>query len=289
MSEHASNVAKRSERPLPGRVVAITGAAKGIGKATAERLVAEGALVAIGDIDLEAAVRTAAGLGPGAIGLALDVTSAASMASFLDETEARIGPLDVLVNNAGIMVVGSFADEDDTAAAREVAVNVLGVVHGMRHAIKRMRLHGGGHIVNIASLASWFCTPGEATYTATKHAVRGLTESVRLELRNESILLTSIYPGVVDTELAAGTGDPAKLLQPSQVADAIADALRWPRDEVFLPKGAGPLARLSTALRPRARLLVGRLLRVDQVATHVPPGARTDYERRVNTSAGTPG
>lgn len=125
--------------------MAITGAAKGVGKATAERLVAEGALVAIGDIDLEAAFRTAAGLGPGAIGLALDVTCAASMAGFLDETEARIGPLDVLVNNAGIMVVGSFADEDDTAAAREVAVNVLGVVHGMRHAIKRMRLHGGPH------------------------------------------------------------------------------------------------------------------------------------------------
>lgn len=269
----------KQERPVRGRVIAITGAARGIGRATAERLAAEGGRVAIGDLDAEEAATVAAALDGEAIGLHLDVTDPASVIGFLDEVEARLGPLDVLVNNAGIMVVGPFADEDDAATARELSVNVLGVVYGMRHALTRMVANGGGHIVNVASLASWFSTPGEATYSATKHAVRGLTEAVRFELRDQPIELTSVYPGVVDTELAAGTGT-GRLLQPSQVADAIADAVRRPRAEVFVPSGTGPVARLNTALRPRARQALGRLLKVDQVATHVPASARAAYEHR---------
>ncbi len=269
----------KQERPVRGRVIAITGAARGIGRATAERLAAEGGRVAIGDLDAEEAATVAATLDGEAIGLHLDVTDPASVIGFLDEVEARLGPLDVLVNNAGIMVVGPFADEDDAATARELSVNVLGVVYGMRHALTRMVANGGGHIVNVASLASWFSTPGEATYSATKHAVRGLTEAVRFELRDQPIELTSVYPGVVDTELAAGTGT-GRLLQPSQVADAIADAVRRPRAEVFVPAGTGPVARLNTALRPRARQALGRLLKVDQVATHVPASARAAYEHR---------
>lgn len=277
----------KQERPVRGRVIAITGAARGIGRATAERLASEGGRVAIGDLDAHEAATVAATLDGGAIGLRLDVTDPASVAGFLDEVEARLGPLDVLVNNAGIMVVGPFADEDDAATARELEVNVLGVVYGMRHAIKRMERHGGGHIVNVASLASWFSTPGEATYSATKHAVRGLTESVRFELRRQPIGLTSVYPGVVDTELAVGTGS-GKALQPSQVADAIADALRRPRAEVFVPGAAGPLARLNTALRPRARQVLGRLLKVDQVATHVEANARAAYETRAVAATAHP-
>ena len=106
-----------------------------------------------------------------------------------------------------------------------------------------------------------------------------MTESVRFELRGQPIELTSVYPGVVDTELAVGTGS-GKPLQPSQVADAIADAVRRPRAEVFVPGAAGPLARLNTALRPRARQVLGRLLKVDQVATHVDAKSRAAYETR---------
>lgn len=276
----------RQERPIRGRVIAITGAARGIGRATAERLAAEGGRVAIGDLADEAAT-VAATLDGEVIGLGLDVTDPASVAGFLDEVESRLGPLDVLVNNAGIMMVGPFADEDDAGTAREFAVNVLGVVYGMRHAIRRMSRNGGGHIVNVASLASWFTTPGEATYSATKHAVRGLTESVRFELRDQPIELTSVYPGVVDTELAAGTGS-GKLLQPDQIADAIAGAVRRPRAEVFVPASTGPFARLNTALRPRTRQALGRLLKVDKVATHVQDGVRTAYETRATAGLAQP-
>lgn len=277
----------KPERPIRGRVIAITGAARGIGRATAERLAAEGGRVAIGDLDADEAATVAATLDGEAIGLGLDVTDPASVATFLDEVESRLGPLDVLVNNAGIMMVGPFADEDDAGTARELAVNVLGVVYGMRHGIRRMSRNGGGHIVNVASLASWFSTPGEATYSATKHAVRGLTESVRFELRHQPIALTSVYPGVVDTELAAGTGS-GKLLQPNQIADAITDVIRRPRAEVFVPAATGPIARLNTALRPRARQALGRLLKVDKVATHAPAGARAAYETRATAGPAQP-
>jgi len=275
------------ERPVRDRVIAITGAARGIGRSTAERLAAEGARVAVGDLDADLAGTTAATLGGTAVGLRLDVSDPASFGRFLDDVESSLGPLDVLVNNAGIMVVGPFVDEDDAATARELAVNVLGVVYGMRQAIPRMLRHGGGHIVNVASLASWFNTPGEATYTATKHAVRGLTESVRFELRYQPIELTSIYPGVVDTELAAGTGS-GKLLQPGQIAEAIAGVVHRPRAEVFVPGPVGPLARLNTALRPRARLALGRLLKVDRVAGDVKPEARSAYEIRATAGPARP-
>lgn len=282
----AAPVGRRIRRPAPvplaGRVVAVTGAARGIGRATAEALAAEGARVAIGDIDAEVAVTVAAETAGEVIGLGLDVTDAASVVGFLDAVEEQLGPLQVLINNAGVMVVGPFLDEDDGATARELAVNVLGVVHGMRHAIGRMVAHGGGHVVNVASLASWFTTPGEATYNATKHAVRGLTESVRLELGDQPVHLTSVYPGVVDTELAVGTGS-GSLLRPEQVAAAIVEVLHRPRPEVFVPSTTGPVARLNTALRPAARGTLARLLKLDEVATQVDPAIRAAYEEKVTS------
>ena len=108
----------RSPRSLEGQVVAITGAARGIGRATAAACVRAGMQVAIGDLDLAAAEQTAAELGHGTIALQLDVVERARCARFLDVIEERLGPLDVLVNNAGIMPLGPFADEDDATARR---------------------------------------------------------------------------------------------------------------------------------------------------------------------------
>src|SRR6516165_2203397 len=107
-------------RPLAGRVVAITGGARGIGRATAAALIAQGARVAIGDIEAPLAERTATELGSGTIGLALDVTDASSFEAFLDEVENGLGPLDVLINNAGIMPIGPFVEETDATAARMI-------------------------------------------------------------------------------------------------------------------------------------------------------------------------
>ncbi|MEA2373892.1 MAG: hypothetical protein QOD53_355, partial [Thermoleophilaceae bacterium] len=120
---------------IDGRVVAITGGARGIGLAIAAAALGRGARVAIGDVD-EGAVRKAAEkLGGGTVGLQLDVTDRGSFGGFLDQVERDVGPLDVLVNNAGVMVVGPFAEADEGAATRVMRVNVDGVIFGMRLAI----------------------------------------------------------------------------------------------------------------------------------------------------------
>ena len=124
-------------RSLAGSVVAITGGARGIGRATAAALIAQGARVAFGDIEAQLAEQTAAELGAGTIGLPLDVTERDSFARFLDEVEQRLGPLDVLINNAGIMPVGPFVEETDATAKRMVDINVHGVIFGSKLAVER--------------------------------------------------------------------------------------------------------------------------------------------------------
>src|SRR5215212_3380135 len=126
----------REPRSLEGKVVAITGGARGIGRATAAALVRKGAKVAIGDLDLELAECTAAELGADTLALALDVTDRESFERFLDETEQRLGPLDVLVNNAGIMQLGRFVEETDAAAARQIDINLHGVIYGSKLALE---------------------------------------------------------------------------------------------------------------------------------------------------------
>ena len=137
----------------------------------------------IGDLDAGVDRVAPAWIGKEAIGLALDVTDRASFDSFLSEVEHRLGPLDVMVNNAGIQHVGLFADESDASTDIQVAVNLGGVLTGSKLALARMRRRGRGHIVNVASVAGKMASPGGATYSATKHAVVGLSESLRGELR----------------------------------------------------------------------------------------------------------
>ncbi len=164
-------------RSLVGQVVAITGGARGIGRATATTLVREGAKVAIGDLDHSAAEQTASEIGGGTIGLPLDVTDRASFEAFLDAVEAKLGPIDALVNNAGIMLLGDFFDEDPELARRQIEINLWGVITGSQLAGKRFRRRGRGHVINVASMAGKSGFPGAATYCATKHAVVGLSES----------------------------------------------------------------------------------------------------------------
>ena len=169
----------KERRSLTGKVVAITGGARGIGKATAAALVRKGCRVAIGDLDLALAEQTAAALGGGTVALPLDVTDRASFAAFLDEAERQLGPLDVLVNNAGIMPVTPFVEESEDSVRRQIDINLHGVITGTQMAIERMSPRHRGHIVNIASQAGKAGVPGIATYSATKHAVVGLSEAVR--------------------------------------------------------------------------------------------------------------
>ncbi|AUI61451.1 SDR family oxidoreductase [Amycolatopsis sp. BJA-103] len=278
-------MAKR-ERSLAGKVVVITGAAQGIGASTAKALAGLGAKVVIGDLDQVLAEKTAAGLGAEA--LPLDVTDTKGFTEFLDEVERRVGPIDVLINNAGIMPLAPLDEEDDAATRRLLEINLHAVIHGTREAVKRMRPRGTGHIVNIASMAGKAGFPGAATYCATKHAVVGLSESVHLELHGTGVLVSCVMPAVVRTELASGLGEAKffKSVQPEDVAYAIVDALRRPKFDVFVPASLDAMGRITRLLPRRFGEGLLRALGGDKIlssATH--SSARAEYESRAARSA----
>jgi short-subunit dehydrogenase len=278
----------KQQRILAGETAAITGGARGIGRATATAFLRRGMKVAIGDVDIEAARQTAAELGPSTVAVPLDVTDRDSFSAFLDAAEEQLGPVDVLVNNAGIMQIGRFIDEDDLTARRMVDINIHGVILGMKLALARMIPRDRGHIVNISSQAGKFGVPGGATYSATKHAVVGLTEAVRGELRlmDAHIDLSYVMPYVVNTELGSGLGRARGLrnLEPGDVADAIVEALQQRTVEVWVPKSAKRTNVLSTVMpRPLAEGMA-RALKADRVLTEADSGTRRSYELRASRS-----
>jgi NAD(P)-dependent dehydrogenase (short-subunit alcohol dehydrogenase family) len=275
----------KERRSLGGKVVAITGGARGIGKSTATALVRKGCRVAIGDVDLALAEETAAGLGGGTIALPLDVTDRASFESFLAETERQLGPVDAVINNAGIMPVTPFVDEKPDSIHRQVDINLHGVITGTQLAIERLRPRGGGYIVNIASQAGKTGIPGIATYSATKHAVVGLSEAVRTELRGTGIEVVCVMPTIVNTELTSGVGQKwVKPVEPEDVANAIVEAMEVPRFDVFVPKTNGALYRFLVLLPRSAREAIGRLMKVDKLMFEIDHGARRAYEERAAAS-----
>ncbi len=161
--------------------------------------------------------------------------------------------MDVLVNNAGIMPLGRFVDEDDATARRMIDINVHGLMFGMKLVLPSMMRRNTGHIVNIASQAGKGGFPGGASYCATKHAVVGLSEAVRGELRDTDIEISCVMPAVVNTELGSGLVDTraVKKLEPQEVADAIVDALKYPKFDVWVPKISNGIFRFMQLL-PRS-------------------------------------
>jgi NAD(P)-dependent dehydrogenase (short-subunit alcohol dehydrogenase family) len=273
-------------RSLAGLTIAITGGARGIGRATAQALLAQGARVAIGDIEQPLAEQTASELGSGTIGLPLDVTSRASFTAFLDQVEDRLGPVDVLINNAGIMPVGPFVQESDATARRMVDINLHGVILGSKLALERFIPKGRGHLVNIASIAGKAGSPHLATYVATKHAVVGLTESLRQELAGTGIEVSVVMPIGVNTELYSGLPQlrGIKTPEPEDVADAIVEALQTGRYEVYVPKRMKGTLKLGTLLPLRARDWINRATGGDQMMTQPDHGARAAYEARMRVT-----
>ncbi len=270
-------------RSLAGQVVAITGGARGIGRATAAALIGQGARIAIGDIDAALAERTAQELGAGTVGLPLDVTERGSFATFLDEVERRLGPLDVLINNAGIMPIGPFVEETDAAAKRMIDINIHGVIFGSKLALERFLPRNRGHLVQLASVAGKAGFPGGATYCATKHAVVGLSEAIRAELHGTGVEVSVVMPVVVNTELGSGlpTTPGFKAVEPEAVAAAIVDALQTGRVEVYVPKTLGGMFRFNALMPRRAVEAIGRLMKGDQVLTRPDHAARAAYEKRM--------
>jgi NADP-dependent 3-hydroxy acid dehydrogenase YdfG len=277
----------KQHRILTGQVAAITGAARGIGRATAQAFLREGMRVAIGDLDVETARRTAEELGHGVIALPLNVTERASVKAFLDETEAQLGPVDVLVNNAGIMQVGHRVwEEDDATTLRMIDINVNGVMFGVKEIVPRMLARGRGHVVNIASTAGKGGFPGGATYCGTKHFVVGLSEALRAELRGTGVDVSCVMPVVVNTELASGLQETrgVKHVQPEDVAGEIVSALQDNRFDVFVPRSVAQITRVMSVLPRGGREAVSRAMKADQVLAQVDAGKRAAYELRASSS-----
>jgi NAD(P)-dependent dehydrogenase (short-subunit alcohol dehydrogenase family) len=267
---------------LQGVSAAVTGGGNGIGRAIVARLARAGARVAIGDLDLKAALACAREVGGEAFAQSLDVTREDSFSAFLDAAEARHGPLGVLVNNAGIDWIGPFHEQPDAVARQEIAVNVYGTVLGSRLALARMLPRGAGHLVNIASGAGRVPFPGSATYAATKHAIVGLTESLRLEYESSGVSFTVVQPVQVETGMLDGQARPRALpvITPDDVANAVVDAIARRRFEVWVPASQAVSARLGMLIPRRARDGVMRALGVTRIATDTDLAARRAYHQR---------
>ncbi len=274
---------------VSGRVVAVTGGARGIGHATATLLARQGARVAIGDLDAELAAHVGAELGGDSFGVGVDVTDNAAFAAFLDGAEHRLGPLEVLVNNAGIMSAGPIEDEDEAITTRAIAINLEAVIHGTREAVRRMKPRRTGHIVNLSSAVSKVVGSDCATYCATKFAVAGFSEAIALELRGTGVEISVIRPSLCRTDLTSGfeglRGMP--FVEPDDVAARIVETLERPRFEVPVPKRMGAMLWLNQALPYRGRVAFARLSNADTVMSRIDADERAAYDERVKEGAGS--
>jgi NADP-dependent 3-hydroxy acid dehydrogenase YdfG len=230
----------------------ITGAASGIGAAAARRVLRDGHRAVLADIQGDAVESLAAELGDGAHAIRLDVRDEAAWQRAFHDVEARLGPIDVLVNNAGVLHVGFVMDLPAAKIREHFEVNVMGVVHGLHVAFARMSARGKGHIVNVASVASFAAVKGQVTYCASKHAVRAIHYGFAQEHRTSPVRLSIVHPGAVDTPMIRNViGNPAASLafaDPAVTADAVADAIalvvRTGKREIMVPRFRNQVLRL---------------------------------------------
>jgi 3-oxoacyl-[acyl-carrier protein] reductase len=191
-------------RRFEGRVVLITGAARGIGRATAERFAQEGARVAVADRDGAGASTAARELGGGALGLEVDVADAASVQTMVERVLKDAGAIDVLINNAGITRDATLAKTSDEAWDAVIAVNLTGTFNVGRAVAPQMVARGQGAIVNAASIVGLHGNFGQSNYVASKAGVIGLTRVWARELGRKGVRVNCIAPGFIATDMTAG-------------------------------------------------------------------------------------
>ena len=233
------------------KVVFITGAARGIGAATAKEAVARGHRVILADIDGAAALELARSLGDAAFSLALDVRDPAQWQAALDQAWQRCGRVDVLINNAGVVHTGYVLDVPFEQHRHTMEVNYLGNIAGVLAALPRFIAQGSGHLVTICSLTAYMPFPSLASYAGTKHALRGFHHTLAWEYRKQPLHFTIVYPPAVETPMlqqeaqddsaAAAFGEPP--IAPEVMARAIVDALVKKPREVTVPAFQGWLLR----------------------------------------------
>jgi NAD(P)-dependent dehydrogenase (short-subunit alcohol dehydrogenase family) len=267
-------------RKLNGKVIAVTGGARGIGEATARALAAAGAKVAIGDLDTDLAERSAQAYG--GLALPLDVTSQSSFAGFLDKVEAEYGRIDGLVNNAGIMVIGRLLEVPLDAQLKQLDINLRGVILGCHEAAPRLVKAGGGQIVNVASLAGRIPSPGSAVYSATKAGVLALTEALDAELFGQGVRVAAVLPSFTSTGLIDGTTAPklSPPISPEQVAQAVVRLFGRYRPVAAVPRSLAFGSTQWAAMPAWMKRWISRKIGLDTMFTEYDHDARAAYEER---------
>jgi NADP-dependent 3-hydroxy acid dehydrogenase YdfG len=232
-----------TQNNIQGKVVVITGASSGLGEATARHLAAQGAIVVLGARRLERIGALAAELeGNGAQALAVqtDVTDSAQVQALADAAMAKYGRIDVMLNNAGLMPHSPLERLKIEDWDRMIDVNIKGVMYGIAAVLPQMIAQRSGHIINVSSVAGHKVRPGSIVYSATKHAVRVISEGLRQEVKAHGLRTTIISPGAVDTELPDSITEPDIqenirkfydiAISPTAFARAVAYAIGQPDD-----------------------------------------------------------
>ncbi|MCV7289772.1 SDR family oxidoreductase [Mycolicibacterium wolinskyi] len=276
---------------IRAKTIAITGAARGIGYATAKALLARGARVVIGDRDValqESAVAELTKLGQ-VSGYPLDVTDRESFATFLDKARTDGGGhIDVLINNAGVMPVGPFLEQSEQSIRSNIEVNVYGVLTGCQLALPDMVKRRRGHIINIASLSGLIPLPGQVVYVGAKYAVVGLSTALADEMAPHGVDVSVIMPPFTNTDLIAGTksGGAIKPVEPEEIAAAIVKTLNKPKTHVSVPPPLRFTAQAAQMLPPKGRRWLNKKLGLDNVFLEFDAAKRKSYEDRAQAALG---
>jgi len=237
----------------------VTGAGRGLGKEIARVLAGRGMTVHLTDLDGAAAEAAARDVGHGAFASALDVRDEEACRAAASMTEERAGSLAVWINNAGVLVPGPAWEQDAATRRLMIDVNAIGTINGTLAAIERMRVAGGGHVINVISLAGIVAAPGEGIYAASKHAAIGFSISTLADLRIAGVRdidISCLCPDGIWTPMVSDKlSDPqaaasfsGKMLMPEEVAERVGRLVERPRVVVTMPRWRGGFVRLYDAL-----------------------------------------
>ena len=259
---------------LQGKSVIVTGAASGIGAATARLFAEHGARVA--GFDRNAPADPDARIDYHQV----DITDVAAIEAAVAAVRERTGRIDALVNNAGIMVIGKTLDVPIEHQLKQLDINVKGVVNGCHEVAPRLIAHGGGQIVNIASLAGRFAAPGAAVYSGTKAAVLAFTDALDAELAPQGVRVSAVLPSFTNTGLISGTEAPAMTpaIEPTDVAAAVLGVLEKYRPQATVPKYLAFSAAQWSMYPQRMRRWMGTKTGMATMFLEVDHDARADYE-----------
>jgi NAD(P)-dependent dehydrogenase (short-subunit alcohol dehydrogenase family) len=273
-------------RTIHGKLAVVTGAGSGIGRATALALARKGAAIALADIDetgLQETARQIAAGGGRSSQHVVNVADRGQMEALAQAVEAQHRRVDIVVNNAGIGILEDFADAPLEDFAKVVDINLWGVVHGSKLFLPALLRQGGGHIVNISSLAGIISTPGMVSYGTTKFAVRGFSESLRAELAPHNIGVTSVHPGMIRTNIAKASRCADSVLQqrmiewferwgrpPELVANKIVHGIQTNRMRVLVTPETYVMDLFKRATPALAEQVNGMLMR--RLRSWVDPG-----------------